>query len=271
MSNNSATLRRSLSLPLVTLYGLGNILGAGIYVLIGKIAGYAGLYAPVSFLVASLLAGLTAFTYAELSSRYPLSAGEAVYVQKGFGVPQLSLLVGLLIIMTGIVSASTIARGFVGYLDVFITLPDWLVIVVLIASLGGLAIWGINQSVGTAAIFTLVEVFGLLLVIYVAAPAFSSLPERVHEFVPAFHVDAWSGIFAGAFLAFYAYVGFEDMVNVAEEVREPERNLPYAILLSLFIAACLYIVIAVVSLLVLDAGQLAGSDAPLASVYEADR
>ncbi|HKK16532.1 MAG TPA: amino acid permease, partial [Gammaproteobacteria bacterium] len=268
MSNNSATLRRSLTLPLVTFYGLGNILGAGIYVLIGKIAGYAGLYAPVSFLVASLLAGLTAFTYAELSSRYPLSAGEAVYVQKGFGVPQLSLLVGLLIIMTGIVSASTIARGFVGYLDVFITLPDWLVIVVLIASLGGLAIWGINQSVGTAAIFTLVEVFGLLLVIYVAAPAFSTLPERAHEFVPAFHVDAWSGIFAGAFLAFYAYVGFEDMVNVAEEVREPERNLPYAILLSLFIAACLYIVIAVVSLLVLDAGQLAGSDAPLASVYE---
>lgn len=268
LPDNSATLRRSLSLPLVTFYGLGNILGAGIYVLIGKIAGEAGLYAPLSFLAASLLAALTAFTYAELSSRYPLSAGEAVYVQKGFGISQLSLLVGLLIIMTGIVSAATIARGFVGYLGVFIILPDWLVIVAVIGILGALAIWGIAESVGTAAIITLVEVAGLLLIIYIAAPLFSTLPERAAEFVPAFHLDNWSGIFAGAFLAFYAYVGFEDMVNVAEEVKSPERILPYAILLSLIIAAILYIIIAVVSLLVLDAAQLAQSDAPLATVYE---
>lgn len=268
LAANNVTLRRSLSLPLVTFYGLGNILGAGIYVLIGKIAGHAGLYAPVAFLLASLLAGITAFTYAEFTSRYPLSAGEAVYVQQGFGVAKLSSLVGLLIIMTGIVSASTIARGFVGYLDVFIMLPDWLVIVSLIAVLGALAIWGITESVGTAAVFTLVEVFGLLLVIYVAAPAFITLPERTAEFIPPLEMGAWAGIFAGSFLAFYAYVGFEDMVNVAEEVMEPERNLPWAILLSLFIAASLYIVIAVVSLLVLDAGQLAHSGAPLATVYE---
>jgi len=108
LSDSTIKLRRSLSLPLVTFYSLGNILGAGIDVLIGKIVAHAGYYAPLSFLFASLLAGVTAFSYAELSSHYPLSAGEAVYVQKGFGIPQLSLLVGLLIIMTGIVSASTI-------------------------------------------------------------------------------------------------------------------------------------------------------------------
>lgn len=265
---SSATLRRSLSLPLITFYGLGNILGAGIYVLIGKIAGEAGMYAPLSFLVASLLAGITAFTYAELCSRYPLSAGEAVYVQEGFGISQLSILVGLLIIMTGVVSAATIARGFVGYLDVFIVLPDWLVIVLVIGILGSLAIWGITESVGTAAIITLVEVSGLLLIIYIAAPSLPALPERAPEFVPSLDAGSWSGIFAGAFLAFYAYVGFEDMVNVAEEVKSPERVLPYAILLSLLLAALLYIVIAVVSLLVLDASQLAQSDAPLATVYE---
>ena len=116
-------LRRALSLPLTTLYGLGNILGAGIYVLIGKVVGHAGVFAPLSFLLAALLAALTAFTYAELSARYPVSAGEAVYLQKGFARVWLSVLVGILIILAGVVSAATITRGFVGYLQVFIAVP----------------------------------------------------------------------------------------------------------------------------------------------------
>ena len=109
-------LKRGLSLWLLVFYGLGNILGAGIYVLVGKVAGSAGLFAPVAFLVASLVAGFTALSYAELVARYPLSAGEAVYVQKGLGLPALSVIVGLLIVLMGAVSAATIARGFVGYL-----------------------------------------------------------------------------------------------------------------------------------------------------------
>jgi len=122
MTDAEPALKRSLSLTLVTLYGLGNILGAGIYVLIGKVAANAGQYAPLSFLVASILAGLTAFTYAELSSRYPLSAGEAVYMQAGFNLKLLSSTVGLLIILAGIVSAATICRGFVGYFHQFVPL-----------------------------------------------------------------------------------------------------------------------------------------------------
>src|SRR4030065_324538 len=120
------TLKRSLSLWLITFYGLGTILGAGIYVLIGKVAATAGLYAPVAFLVAALLAGFSAFSYAELSARLPKSAGEAVYVEEGLHLRGLSILVGGLIILTGIVSAATIANGFVGYLHVFVTIPDWL-------------------------------------------------------------------------------------------------------------------------------------------------
>ena len=106
------SLKRALSLPLVTLYGLGNILGAGIYVLVGKVVAYAGIFAPVSFLVAALLACLSAFAYAELAARFPLSAGEAVYVQEGIGIQFVSALVGVLIILAGIVSAATILRGF---------------------------------------------------------------------------------------------------------------------------------------------------------------
>ena len=267
--SDKTTLRRSLSLPLITLYGLGNILGAGVYVLIGKVAGEAGYGAAGAFLIASVIAGITAFSFAELSSRFPLSAGEAVYVQNGFHIQKLSLTVGLLIVLTGVVSAATIAKGFVGYLDVFVVLPHALVIICLLAILGLVATWGIFESVSTAAVFTILEIAGLLLILYVAAPALQEFPQRAHEFVPVLNASTFSGLIGGAFLAFYAYVGFEDMVNVAEEVKNPEKNMPIAILIALLCATVLYLLIAVSSLLVLSPLQLSQSEAPMASIYQA--
>lgn len=265
----SLELRRSLSLPLVCLYGLGNIVGAGVYVLIGKVAGEAGYFTPIAFLLAATVAGITAFSFCELSSRYPVSAGEAVYVQEAFGVKKLSLLVGLLIVLTGVVSAATIAKGFFGYLSVFIELPESFVIVVLLVILCLVAAWGILESVSTAAIFTLLAIGGLVLILSVATPEVSTLMQRSGSFVPDLEMTSWIGISSGAFLAFYAYVGFEDMVNVAEEVKDARRNLPIAILVALSIATLLYVLVAVSALLVLTPEALNASDAPLADVYEA--
>jgi amino acid transporter len=263
-----ASLKRSLSLPLVTFYGLGNILGAGIYVLIGKVAGHAGLFAPLSFVLASLLAGLTAFTYAELSARFPLSAGEAVYVQQGLGVRWLAAVVGLLIIFSGCVSSATILRGFVGYLQVFLAAHEAIVLPLIVLVLGGLAAWGITQSVAIAALFTLVEVFGLLMIIGVGAPELGALRDLPIDPAALGRLDAWVGIAVGSFLAFYAFIGFEDMVNVAEEVRRPERTMPLAILLTLAFSTLLYIAVALVALASLPPGELAGSEAPLAAIYQ---
>jgi amino acid transporter len=261
-------LKRTLSLPLTTFYGLGNILGAGIYVLIGKVVGHAGLFAPVSFLVASLLACLTAFTYAELAARFPLSAGEAVYIQEGLGVQAISALVGLLIILAGVVSAATILRGFTGYLQVFIDIPGSVAILVMVVLLGGLAAWGITQSVTVAALITVVEIGGLLLVIRVAAPGLADASVAAADLLPLAGIDAWHGIFVGGFLAFYAFIGFEDMVNVAEEVKQPQRNLPRAILLALAISVLLYFMVAVVAVVSVPAGSLAQAEAPLAFLYQ---
>lgn len=266
---NSPILRRSLNLPLVILYGLGNILGAGIYVLIGKVAGEAGYMAPFSFLMASIIAGITAFSFCELSSRFPVSAGEAVYIREGFRIPQLSLAVGLLIILTGVVSAATMTRGFVGYLNVFVELPPWLVIICLLALLGMVAVWGVAESVTVAAAFTVLEIAGLLLVLYVTMPVLEQLPQRKGEFIPTMDLTVWTGIFGGAFLAFYAYVGFEDMVNLAEEVKDSRRNLPIAILLALAIATIIYVLIALSSVLTLTPEQLQLSDSPLSDIYRA--
>jgi amino acid transporter len=230
---------------LITLYGLGNILGAGIYVLIGKVAAHAGMFAPVSFLVASLLACLTAFTYAEMSARYPYSAGEAVYLQMGFALRWLSVLVGLLMVLAGIVSSAAIARGFAGYLQVFVEVPAPVAIVALLMVLGGLAIWGISESVKVA----------------------EQWAAQATALVPPADGMVWQGILLGGFLAFYAFIGFEDMVNVAEEVRNPLQNLPRAILLALGISALLYMLVSVVAVTAVPLSQLADSDAPLAFIY----
>lgn len=261
-------LRRVLSLPLITFYGLGTILGAGIYVLVGKVAGSAGLHAPIAFLIAAAVAALTGFSYAELGSRYPLSGGEAVYVEKGLGNRKLSIIVGLLTALAGLVSAATITHGFVGYVNVFIAVPATPVIVCIVLALGLLAAWGILQSAWAAAIATIIEIAGLVLVIAVAAPSLAMLPARWPELLPPADALHWNGIMLGAFLAFYAFIGFEDMVNVAEEVQDPERNLPKAILLALTLSAALYVLVALVAVLSLPTEQLAAADAPLALIIE---
>lgn len=264
----TAELKRSLSLPLITFYGLGTILGAGIYVLVGKVAGYAGLYAPIAFLVAAVLTILTGLTYAELSARFPRSAGSALYVQEGFNQRPLSILTGWLIILTGIVSSATLANGFVGYLQVFVAVPDWLVIAIVVLALGALAAWGIAESVMATSVVTVIEIGGLLFILAIAGDSLATLPARLPEPVPPADTFVWQGILLGAFLAFYAFIGFEDMVTVAEEVKDPARNLPRAILLSIAISTALYLLVALVAVLSLGLSELSGSRAPLALVYE---
>ena len=260
-------LSRRLGFWLLALYGLGNILGAGIYVLVGRVAAHAGLYAPLSFVVAAMVAGFTALTYAELSARFPVAAGVAVYVHEGFGFRPLSLVVGTLIALAGMLSAATLARGFAGYAQVFLGWDEWVFIALLLASLTALAIWGIAESVKVAAFFTLAELFGLVLIIAVGMPHLERLPELLASAPSLQSLAPWTGIFLGAFLAFYAFLGFEDMVNVAEEVKNPQQNMPRAILFSLTVALLLYGGVALVLVATLDLTALAVTDAPLAEVY----
>jgi APA family basic amino acid/polyamine antiporter len=261
-------LRRSLSLPLITFYGIGTIVGAGIYVLIGEVAGLAGMYAPVAFLLAAFIAGFSAFSYAELSARHPRSAGEAVYVDEAFHRPLLSVLTGWAVVLVGVVSAATIANGFVGYLHLFVQVPGKLAISGLVIALGLLAIWGISESVWVAAVITVLELLGLLMVLVLAGDGLAALPQRWSELIPPSETPPWIGIVFGAFLAFYAFIGFEDMVNVAEEVKNPQRTLPLAIILALFITTAFYILIALTAVLGLSPDALSQSKAPLATLIE---
>jgi len=267
-TNEEPLLKRTISLPLVTFYGIGTILGAGIYVLVGKVAGEAGMATPFAFLLASLLAGFSAFSYAELSSRYPRSAGEAVYLHRAFGIQQFSLLMGMLIIVIGMVSSATMIHGFVGYLQVFVEVPPWLVKVLLIGSLATVVIWGISQSVIVASVLTIIEIIGLLMIIWVTRDNLAIAPSMFESMLPSLDFSVWLGVMMGAFIAFYAFVGFEDIVNVAEEVVDPVKNVPRAVVISLVVTTVFYIIISVACVVTISPEKLATSDAPLAMIYE---
>ncbi|MEF8792842.1 APC family permease [Thiohalorhabdus sp.] len=262
------SLRRSVGPVLLTLYGLGNIVGAGIYVLLGEVAGAAGSTAPLAFAVAMIVAALSALTYGELAACYPRASGEALYLERAFGVPALSLAAGLAIAVAGIVSAAALARGFAGYFAELTPVPNWGGIAGVVLILAGIAVWGIQQSLRASAVMTVVQVAGLLMVIAGLGGALAELPERADELVPA-APQAWMGLWMGGFLAFYAFIGFEDMVKVAEEVRRPRRNLPLAVLAALGGAALLYLVLAAGVVLALEPASLAGTEAPLVVIYEA--
>jgi len=259
-------LKKQLSTVQILLYGVGTMLGAGIYVLVGKVAGYAGTLAPLSFVVAGVLAGLTAYSYSLLSPRFPKSGGEIVYVAKAFSSKGLSTLVGWGVIFTGFISAAAIIKGFVGYLDVFIELPHALVIIVSMTVLSIVAIRGISESLNVIGIITLIEVGGLIFVIFVAGidlEKFTSEFSQMFVAAPGYDIFA---VFQGAFLAFYAFVGFEDLANVAEEAKTPKKSMPIAIMGSLFIALFLYIAVAVVAVLSLPLNELSSTNAPLADI-----
>lgn len=262
------SLKRALNLPLVALYGLGTTIGGGIYVLVGKVAERAGMMAPISFVAAALLSAFTALTFAELSSRYPKSAGEAVYVKEGFNYNQLAVFVGILVILNGSVSAAALANGFVGYLQTILPIPDWMAIVVISLVLGLIAAWGIGQSVTVAAIITVIEIGGLLLIVWVARDELTQLSLRSHELIPELNTTVWLGILGGSFLAFYAFIGFEDMVNVAEEIKNVEKTLPRAIIITLIITTLIYVLVTLVAVLSIPPQELGQQRAPLSHIYQ---
>ncbi len=263
------SLKRVFSLPTLVIYGVGDILGAGIYAVVGKIAGLSGSLVWASFLVAMSVAALTALSYAELGSRIPLSGGVACFVHRAFRTDWLSVIVGWLMFCTCIVSMATLSKAFAGYLTTFAPIfPAWLVILALFCGLAFINFRGMQESSSLNIFCTTLEVSGLLIVIVVSVLFINGgAAATAAVTAPVISGQAmWIAIFQGAALAFYAFIGFEDIVNVAEEVNNPERNVPRAILLSLGIAGVIYILVSWLATQVLTPAELFASSAPLLDV-----
>ncbi len=262
-------LRRALTLPLLVFYGLGVTIGAGIYVLLGATAAQAGVHAPISFLLAAVVMLFSAGSFSELSGRFPKSAGEAVYVEAAFRKPSLTVVTGVLMLLGAVVSSAAIAIGCAGYVATLVPLPLWSVIVVVVVFSGVVAAWGIVESVRFAGMLTLIEVLGLLLVVLAALWHQPQIVKELPALIPApTDIPALTGIGMASLLAFFAFIGFDGMVNVVEETENPARNMPLGILITLILATLLYVSVAAVAVLRLPIDELAGSTAPISLLFE---
>lgn len=268
--SNSEALKRRIGLGLLSAYGIGVMVGAGIYVLVGAIAAEAGVLAPLAFLLAGVIAAPTALSYAEFSSRLPEAAGEAAYVGQGFNSKGFAVFVGLAVVLAGTVSAGAVLRGGAGYFAAATGLGSEMAIVVMGVALVLVAIVGVLESFALVAVFTLIEVLGLALVVWAGFSTSASLdwlaaPKLSEALVSP---GVATGIAFGAVLAFFAFIGFEDIVNMAEEVRDPTRVLPKAIVLSLAVTSLIYALVCWAAVRTVPLEQLAGSRSPLALVWQ---
>ena len=259
---------RSIGPAQMALYGLGSMLGAGIYGLMGKVAGEVGNAIWLAFLVALVAALLTALSYASLGSRYPRAAGAAYVTQRAYGFPLLSFVVGLALVCSGLTSIATQSRVFAANIAGLFGLEalpvEWLALGFLLI-LTGIVFRGIRESMWVNVLCTLVEAGGLLLVIVVGMSYWGSvdyfeMPPSVGDDLPILL------IMQGAVLAFFAFIGFEDMYNVAEETRDPERTVPLGLILAMTLAAILYVAVAVTAVSVVPWQDLAEAPGPITEV-----
>jgi basic amino acid/polyamine antiporter, APA family len=267
--NEPPHLARALTLTHAVLYGLGVTIGAGIYVLVGVAAGRSGIHAPLAFIGAALIMAFSAASFAELGTRMPVSASEAAYVQAAFHRKWLSLIVGLLVIATATVSAAAITVGSAGYIGIFLDIPTPWIILGVVVAMGIVACLPTVQSVTFAGIMTLVEVGGLLLIIVAGFSHGADVVTRLPDMWPSTdEPKAWIGLTGTALIAVFAFIGFEHLVNVAEELKEPRRTLPRALFLTLGLTALLYTLVVWIAVIAVPPQELALSSAPLALVFE---
>ena len=254
-------LKRALGLPEVTLSGIGIILGAGIYALMGEAAGLAGNAVWVAFGISAVMAACTGLSYAELSSMFPRASAEYTYAGRAFGRTA-AFLVGWLILASGVLSAATVALGFGGYVAGLTGIQVVPAALILIAGLAAIGVYGIRETALFAIAMTLIEAGGIVFVIVIGLPYLGSVD---YFAMP----KGLSGVFEASALVFFAYMGFEEMVKLAEETREPEKTIPRALILALATAVVLYMLVTVSAVSVLGWEGLAATPAPFAAIAEA--
>ena len=256
-------LKRHMGLFQLTMYGVGLILGAGIYVLIGEATGFAGNSVWISFILGAIVAVFAGLSYAELTALFPRAAAEYVFVKKAFKNNFIAFIIGWLTAITSMIVAATVALGFGGYFAQFIDLPIVVTAIILLGVLSFVNFIGIRESAWANTIFAIVTIGGLGLIIVLG---FTFEPTESIDYFEA--PNGMTGIILAFVLIFFAFIGFEDMANVAEEVRRPKKTIPRAIMLSILITGVIYVLVSLAAVRVVNWAELGESAAPLAEIAQ---
>lgn len=263
------SLNRHIGLTFLVLYGVGDILGAGVYGLVGKAAGQMGYAVWLAFLASMIAAGLTGLSYASLGSRFPKAAGASYITMHAFGHQFLSYMIGLAIAASSLTSMATAVRIFSGYFTAYFTQISVPVTMIAFSLLIAFIIYrGIKETMWMNALCTITEVSGLIFIIIVGLPY---LGGEISYFNAQTETNPSGALtlpllLSGAVLTFYSFIGFEDILNISEEIKDPKRNLPIGLLLSVAISSVIYILISLVAVSVIPPIELAASQQPLVDV-----
>ncbi|WP_462417390.1 APC family permease [Kytococcus sp. Marseille-QA3725] len=281
-SGEETELKRVMGPKLLLLFIIGDILGTGIYAITGKVAGEVGGAVWVPFLIAFAIAIITAFAYLELITKYPHAGGAANFIHQAFGINFLTFLVTFTVMASGITSASTSAKAFASNLAAGVgtdwgaeSLPVMLLAVAFMVVVALVNFRGVAESVMLNVVLTCIELTGLLLVIFVGLWAVTGFSDAPVDFSRAmmFETEGDKSVFlaatAGTSLAFFAMVGFEDSVNMAEETKDPIKTFPKIMLSGLFITAAIYVLVSITAVALVPVGQLQEGDTPLLQVVQA--
>ena len=272
------TLKRVMGPGLLLLFVIGDILGTGVYALTGKVAAEVGGAVWLPFLVAFSVALLTACSYLELVTKYPRAAGAALYTHKAFGLHFLTFLVTFAVMCSGLTSASSaskaFASNFVEAFDLEVAEGAGLTALALgfMTLIAVVNFRGVGESVKANVVLTCVELTGLLIVIGIGAWALGGGDgdtSRLLDFTAPESESAFFSVTAATALAFFAMVGFEDSVNMAEETRDPVRTFPKVMLAGLCITGVIYVLVAISAVALVSPADLSEGDAPLLKVVEA--
>jgi len=254
-----AELKRAVGLLEASVYGVGLILGAGIYAILGEAVAETGESIIVSFLLAAGVATFTGLSYAELASRYPKGEGEYLYAWAAFENKRLSEVTAILRVLTGIIAAAAVALAFGQYFAAFVPLSSVPVAIGVLVVMSAINFWGIETSARINLLFTAIEVAGLLFIIVIGARTWGTVGITAFE-------HGIAGVFSATFLLFFAYTGFEALVNIAEEMKAPSETIPRAIGISIGLSTVVYLLVGLSALGLVDWNVLGDSQAPLAAV-----
>ncbi len=256
-------LKREVGLLELSFFGTGTILGAGIFVVIGEVLGEAGGFAPLAYLLAAVVAITTALSYAEMAARVPTAGGPIDYVERAFDRRWLGSLTGWALIVANVVSAATITVGFVAYLSSFVDINLWVATILVVVAIVGVAALGMKESTWLMTATTLIGIGTLLVVLWALRDGLLAAPQAIMEAPMQIDGSVSAALLGGAFLAVYSFIGFGDMAQAAEEVRDVKRVLPKAMILSLAIVFVFYLAVSTALVGAGSLGELTGAQAPL--------
>ncbi len=257
MPAKTKSLKREASLFQLVAYGIGNIIGAGIYVLVGAASGLAGNAIWLSFFIGAFVAMFTGLSYAELGALYPKAASEYTYVGRAYGNRALSFVTEWTMLLTEIVAAATVSLGFAEYFQSVFVFPVTMVAAFMLLGLTALVMMGIKSSLKINTTLSIIAILGLLIVVAAAVGKFGTID---YGYSP----QGISGIMAGTILVFFAYIGFDNIANLSEETKDPSNNIPKGLLIALGVSTLLYILVGIAAVSLVPFAQLSTSNAPLA-------